>query len=196
MTLQRILIIQGHPDPAGGHLGHALADAYAEGARAAGRETRTVDVARLDFPLLRTQRDWEDGEIPASLQGAQADIAWAQHLALFFPLWMGDMPALLKAFLEQVARPGFALRRKEGGGFAGGALGGRSARVIVTMGMPALVYRYYFRAHSVRSLERSILGLAGVAPVHETLIGSVESLGEAGVAKWKAKLRKLGAGGG
>jgi hypothetical protein len=42
----------------------------------------------------------------------------------------------------------------------------------------------------------SILGLAGVAPVHETLIGSVESLGEAGVAKWKAKLRELGAGGG
>ena len=35
---------------------------------------------------------------------AQADIGWAQHIVLFFPLWLGDMPAVLKAFLEQVAR--------------------------------------------------------------------------------------------
>ena len=33
---------------------------------------------------------------------------WAQHLVLMFPLWLGDMPALMKAFLEQVARPGLA----------------------------------------------------------------------------------------
>jgi len=33
---RRVAIIQGHPDPAGGHFGHALADAYAEGALAAG----------------------------------------------------------------------------------------------------------------------------------------------------------------
>ena len=39
------------------------------------------------------------------------------------------------------------------------------------MGMPALVYRWYFRAHSVKSLERNILGFVGIAPVHETLIG-------------------------
>jgi len=195
MTNGRILIIQGHPDPAGGHLCHALADAYAEGARSAGRELRSLDVARLDFPLLRTQRDWNDGAAPDSLRPAQTDIAWAQHLVLIFPLWMGDMPALLKGFFEQVARPGFALARNESGGFPGGALGGRSARVVVTMGMPALVYRYYFRAHSVRSLERNLLGMAGIAPVHETLVGSVDGLGEAGVRTWQARLRKLGAAG-
>ena len=53
--------------------------------------------------------------------------------------------------------------------------------------------RWYFRAHSVKSLERNILGFVGFAPVHETLIGSVESLGPAGVARWLNKLRKLGA---
>lgn len=50
-------------------------------------------------------------------------------------------------------------------------LSGRSARVVVTMGMPAVIYRWYFRAHSVKSLERNLLGIVGVAPVHETLIG-------------------------
>lgn len=33
---RRILVIQGHPDAAGGHFCHRLGEAYAEGARAAG----------------------------------------------------------------------------------------------------------------------------------------------------------------
>ena len=87
---------------------------------------------------------------------AQADIAWAEHLVLLFPLWLGDMPALVKGFLEQVARPGFAFKAEGSNPFAHKGLAGRSARVVVTMGMPALLYRWYFRAHSVKSLERNI----------------------------------------
>ena len=61
------------------------------------------------------------------------------------------------------------------------------------MGMPSLVYRWYFRAHSVKSLERNILGFVGIAPVDETLIGGVEGLGLEGVRKWTTEMRKLGA---
>ena len=192
METRNILILQGHPDPAGGHLCHALATAYAEGAREAGHRVTVVDVAGLDFPLLRSQSDWQHGELPASLLPAQQAIAQAQHLLLFFPLWLGDMPALMKGFLEQVARPGFAFKADATNPFKAKALGGRSARVVVTMGMPALVYRFYFRAHSLRSLERNVLGFVGIAPVHETLVGSVDQLGEAGVARWADKLRQLG----
>jgi len=60
------------------------------------------------------------------------------------------------------------------------------------MGMPALAYRWYFRAHSLKSLERNILGFVGFGPINETLIGMVDKLGEAGVAKWQARMRKLG----
>jgi len=188
----RLLIIQGHPHAQGIHLCHALAQAYTDGALVAGHEVRHVDVAQLDFPVLRSQADWTSGPLPPALESAQDDIAWAQHLVLFFPLWLGDMPALLKAFLEQVARPGFAFHAGPGGAFAGKGLKGRSARVVVTMGMPALVYRFYFRAHSVKSLERNILGFVGIAPVHETLIGGVETLGATGRARWFDKLRALG----
>jgi putative NADPH-quinone reductase len=104
---------------------------------------------------------------------------------------------LLKGFLEQVLRPGFALKDADGSPFGQKALDGRSARVVVTMGMPALVYRWYFRAHSLRSLERNILGFVGIGPIHETLIGSVGQPGEgfAAAQKWLAKLRKLGEAG-
>lgn len=190
--MTRILIVQGHPDASARHFGHALADTYRAGAEAVGHEVRVVDVARLDFPLLRSQAEWTQGTLPASLQPAQEAIGWAQHIVFFFPLWMGDMPALLKGFLEQVARPGFAFDAGKGGPLGQKALGGRSARVVVTMGMPALVYRYVFRAHSVRSLERNILGFVGIAPVHETLIGGVDGLDDTAKARWFQKLRDLG----
>lgn len=195
-AMTRILLIQGHPDTTTRHLCHALAGAYAEGAGSAGHELRTVDVARLDFPLLRSQRAWEDEGLPPGLQQAQQDIAWAQHLVLFFPLWLGDMPALLKGFLEQVARPGFAFGAGERNAFTSKGLTGRSGRVVVTMGMPALVYRWYFRAHSVKSLERNILGFVGIRPVDETLIGGVGKMSAADGEKWLARLRKLGAAAG
>lgn len=193
MTSKQVLLIQGHPDASAHHLCHALAAAYASGAQEGGHVVRSLNVAELDFALLRSQKDWEDGELPAGLQEAQDDIRWAQHIVLFFPLWLGDMPALLKGFLEQVARPGFAFEREGGStAFTKKGLTGRSARVVVTMGMPALLYRWYFRAHSVRSLERNILGFAGIAPVHETLIGMVGNFKAADGERWLGKLRRLG----
>ncbi len=190
---KRILLIQGHPDGGEPHLCHALAASYAEGAVDGGHSLRQIRLAEIDFPLLRSQKEWEKGLVPASLKPAQDDIAWAEHIVFFFPLWLGDMPAVLKGFLEQVARPGFAFTREEGGSPWGKkALTGRSARVVVTMGMPAIVYRWYFRAHSVKSLERNILGFVGIAPVHETLIGLTANMKYEEAAKWLGKLRRLG----
>lgn len=190
-----ILLIQGHPDASQRHLGHALEDAYADGAVKAGHQVRRINVASLDFPLLRSQQEWEKGALPPSLVEAQEAIRWAQHIVLFFPLWLGEMPALLKGFLEQVARPGFAFTREGSNPLAHKGLKGRSARMVVTMGMPALVYRWFYRAHSIKSLERNILGFVGIAPVNETLIGMVGNLEPETVEKWCGKLEKLGANG-
>jgi putative NADPH-quinone reductase len=191
---KRILTIQAHPDASRAHLCHALSASYVKGAEAAGHTLRQVNLATLDFPLLRSQQDWEEGSVPAVLKAAQDDIGWAEHIVFFFPLWLGDMPALLKGFLEQVARPGFAIIREKGGKPWGKkGLTGRSARLVVTMGMPAVVYRWYFRAHSVKSLERNVLGFVGIAPVHETLIGLTGDMKPEDAAKWLIKLERLGA---
>ena len=192
MDHRRILILQGHPDPDACHFGHALASQYADGARGARHEVRSVQVARLDFPLLRTKKDWEAGPLPAALVEAQRAVAWAEHIVIFFPLWLGDMPALLKGFLEHVVRPGFAIAGASSGGMGHKLLGGRSARVVVTMGMPALVYRWYFQAHSVALLERNVLGFAGIGPIHRTMIGMVEGMSGPQRARWLDRLRDLG----
>ena len=190
-----ILIIQGHPDPAGGHLCHALAEAYAEGARAAGHAVQVVTPASLSFPLLASEHDWQEGELPPALLPAQQAIAQARHIVILYPLWLGDMPAVLKGFLEQVARPGFALARKPSNPLKAGLLAGRSARVVVTMGMPALFYRWYFGAHSLKSLERNILRFVGIAPVRKTLVGGAGGMAPQAAERWKQRLRALGARG-
>ena len=140
---RRILIIVGHPDPNPKRLCRALAEAYAEGAEAAGHRVSRVDLATLDFPLLRTIDEFEHETIPANLKGVAEAIGDAEHLVFVFPLWLGTMPAMLKGFLEQIMRPGFAFAYPDTGssGFVKTLLKGRSARIVVTMGMPAFFYR-------------------------------------------------------
>jgi putative NADPH-quinone reductase len=190
--MARIAIIDGHPDPDRGRYVHALADAYEEGARRFHQVDR-VDVGSIDFPILRSPEAWRTGVPEPAIASAQEAIRRAGHLAIFYPLWLGDMPALLKGFLEQVARPGFAIAQGEAG-FPKRLLRGRSARVVVTMGMPSRIYTLFYRAHSLRSLERNILRLAGISPVRHSIIGSVER-SRAHREKWLETMRDLGANG-
>jgi putative NADPH-quinone reductase len=171
----RITIVQGHPDPDHSHFCHALAWEYEQGALAAGHEVRRINVAQLDFPLIRTRADFEHGVVPPDIAVAQDGIRWAQHLVVVYPLWLGTLPALLKGFFEQTFRYGFALGMGKGR-LPNKLLKGRSARIFVTMGMPAAAYRLLFRAHGVKSLDCGVLALSGFRPIHDTLIGSVESL--------------------
>ena len=190
----KIALIQGHPDVHGGHFGHALAASYAKAAREAGHVVRAIEVAQLEFPLLRSAADWQEGKPCEAIRAAQQTIGWADHLVIVFPLWLGDVPALLKGFFEQALRPGFAIGNAPAGKLWKKLLKGRSARVVVTMGMPAFFYRLYYRSHSVRSLKRNILEFCGIAPVRTTLIGTVES--EQARQMALAKVQALGAVGG
>jgi putative NADPH-quinone reductase len=182
-----ILIVDGHPDRTK-RFCHALTDAYAEGARQSGHAVRVVSIARLDIPVLRSQEEWVHGALPPQLREAQDAVKWADHLVIIYPLWLGDVPAYLKAFLEQVARPDFAFAPGSAHPTAG-PLKGKSARLIVTMGMPAFVYRWFFFKHSVTSFKRNILGLVGIRPVRETIIGMVETTDH---GKWLESIKSLG----
>jgi putative NADPH-quinone reductase len=148
-------------------------------------------MAIIEFPLLRTQQEFETGSLPGTLVPARDALVAAQHVLIVFPLWHGTMPALLKGLIEQVMRPGVALKyRKEG--FPRRLLAGRSAHLVVTMGMPAPSYRWYFRAHGVRGLERSVLRFSGMKPVRETLLGMVQSVDDSRRRRWLDRMRNNG----
>jgi putative NADPH-quinone reductase len=189
---RHIAIIQGHPDSSTRHFCHALADEYAKGAEDGGHDVMRIDVASLEFPLLRTKEEFEKGRPPEAIMRAQEMVAWADHLVIIYPLWLGSMPALLKGFFEQLLRPGFAFEYQKSGGMAKTLLTGKSARIVVTMGMPAFVYRWIFFAHSLKSLIRNTLRFCGIGPVKSTLIGNIEGLTERQRDDWLDELRGLG----
>jgi putative NADPH-quinone reductase len=189
----RILIVQGHPDCRSPHLCHMLAQAYAEGAGAAGHEVDLVEPARLVFPLLSSPAEWRHGTLPPQLAGVQEAIRQADHLVLLYPLWLGDMPAVLKGFLEQVARPGFAVASSGIRLSGDGLLRGRTARVVVSTPLAAPVYRWLHGAHSLKLVRRSVLAPAGIAPMRATVVGNMDALSEAEVERWCGRLRRLGA---
>ncbi|MGF1477687.1 MAG: NAD(P)H-dependent oxidoreductase [Geminicoccaceae bacterium] len=186
-----ILIINGHPDPSEERFCHALARSYASGATAGGYDIQHLRVAALDFPWLAGADDFENRTPPQAIQAAQDQIRRANHLVIVYPLWLGSMPAILKAFFEQTFRPDFAFERTTKDWPKPG-LAGRSARVVVTMGMPAPAYRWYYLAHSLKSLERNILKFSGIKPVRETLIGGIGEIDQTQRQRWLTRLETLG----
>lgn len=188
-----ILIVDGHPDPAPERLCRQLSTAYADGARAAGHAVVRLDLSTADLPLLRTAEDYEHGTPPPFAADAQAAIERAAHVVLVFPLWLGTAPALVKAFLEQTLRPGFARERPKGRDLLGAKrLTGKSVRIVCTMGMPALAYRFYFMGHGLRNLSDNVLRFSGMGPVRWTLVGGVGTVDAARAAREMDRMRSLG----
>ena len=116
----RIFVLDGHPDPSHSRLCHALAAAYADGARDAGHEVQSLCVADMELPLLRSEGAFQESTPPPAAIQAQEAIGWAEHWVLVYPLWLGTMPAALKALLRQDA--GYSVH-----------VGGLSSRRIVSL---------------------------------------------------------------
>ena len=189
---KHILLIDGHPDRREGRYIHALAQAYAKGAATGGHEVRSIVVSELEFPLLATSEDFQKGQPPPAIRRAQQHLQWADHVVILYPLWLGSMPALLKGFFEQMLRPGFGFAAATGKGLPRKLLRGKSARIVVTMGMPAFFYSMVYRAHSLRSLKRNILAYCGIHPVRSSLVGMVEGASPARREQWLRRMEKLG----
>ena len=172
-NVRHILIIEGNPDPSHERLSSALARAYHEGAEESDCMIQRINVGGITFPILRTAKEFETEPAEEVIVDAQAAFLRADHVVFIFPLWLGGPPALLKAFMEEVARDHFLIRESDKG-FRKGHLKGRSAELIVTMGMPPLLYRTVFGAHGVKAFDKSILRMAGISPVRTTYFGGAD----------------------
>lgn len=189
----RILIIDGHPDPKGSHFVHELADFYRQGARERGHAVRVLRVGELRFPLLKNSRSYVSGKTPASIVAAQKSILWANHVVVLYPLWLGTLPAKLKGFLEQVLRPGFAFAEQGAGQHPLRLLKGRSARIVVTRGMPELFDEVDRSPRSIRNVAEDVLSICGVRPVRVMVIEGADQLTDVERDVARYEMRRLGA---
>lgn len=193
--MKRICIIDGHPDQADGHFVSALADAYADGAVEAGHEISRIRIAHLEVGFVGSPEEFAltPGD---DITGAQTKIAKAEHVVFLFPLWLGTMPAICKAFWEQIARAGFLLDSDgQSEKWPLQKMKGKSARIIVTMGMPGFAYRLLFGAHSLKGLEAGIFRISGFKPIRHTIFGGIGALDARKRSDMLERCARLGAAG-
>lgn len=191
-TSKTICLIDGHPDPDPKHYIHALADAYETGAEEAGHVVRRIDTGSLDIRCLRTPEQFYAKPDDKRVEDVQDIVSWSDHVVLMFPMWYGGIPAHTRGFLEHLGRGGFLLAEGEENKWPRPMMKGKSLRIVMTMGMPSAVYRLAFGAFGVRSLEKGVFGISGFHPMHHTLIGMVEAMGNDGRLRWLEKMRVMG----
>lgn len=191
MSGKRITIINGHPGQ--DRLCTGLFDAYVEGAQAAGAELRSFHLRDIEFdPVLHEgyvkRQDWEPGlaEIAEAIQ-------WCEHLTFVFPMWWGQMPALMKGFVDRVLLPGVAFKYHEGDPFWDRLLKGRSGDVLVTMDTPAWYLRLVYGNPLPRMMKGQVMGFCGIKPARIHKFGPIRGHAEKKAGQWMARARKAGA---
>jgi putative NADPH-quinone reductase/1,4-dihydroxy-2-naphthoate octaprenyltransferase len=183
-----VLVIVGHPRSPS--LCGALAESYAQGARAAGMPVEVIELSALRFdPDVHTVSPLAQALEP-DLAHAWQLIEWADHLLFVFPAWWGVGPAKMHGFLDRVLLPGVAFREHEGR--FEGLLTGKSAHLITTMDMPPWVYRLLFRAPGHAAMKRSILGFCGIAVARVLALGPVKDSDAGQRAAWLEQARAMG----
>jgi putative NADPH-quinone reductase len=190
IVMRKIMVVVGHPQRA--TLCEALGSAYVEGARAAGHDVKLFALSELAFDPILREGYRKEQPLEPDLQAAYQALAVCDHLMMIFPLWCGDMPAILKGFIERVLQPDLIARQKTENAMNWNLFTNKSARVVITMGMPVSIYRWWYRGHALRLLTRNILNFIGIKPVSHTLYGMVATSKPEQRHQWLDEMRDLG----
>lgn len=189
-AMKKIMIVVGHPQ---GHtFCEALGKAYKEGAEAAGHNARLFLLADMQFDPILHDGYRKTQALEPDLQAAYETLAACNHLVIIFPLWCGDMPALLKGFIERILQPDLISRENTDHAMNWSIFEKKTARIVMTMGMPVSIYRFWYRGHALKLLTRNILNFIGIKPVKNTLFGMIGTSKPEQRDRWVQQIRALG----
>lgn len=179
--LQRVLVVNGHPDPGPARFSAALCAAYIEGAEASGRKTGRLDVGSIPVPGAENRHlDWLKYDAAKLLERL-----WlADRLFIVFPMWLGGPPPALALLLEELAR----WQHSEAEAL-GEPVEGKNAHIVVTASFPSLVYN---AGHGIAAGELS-RSLSALRTSGVMVIGNMDLLSADDRCGWLTKVRHLGA---
>lgn len=188
--MAKIVIIVGNP--LRDSYSEALGQAYLRGADGGGHDARLFVLASMTFDPVLHEGYRRVQPLEPDLAAIREAFVACDHVVFVFPLWLGDMPALLKGFLERLMQPDLLAVQNSDGKASWKFFKGKSARVIMTMGMPGWFYRWYFGAHALKLLKRNILQFTGISPVRSTVYGMIEAVGKEKREDWLRDVEALG----
>ncbi|GHG77616.1 NAD(P)H dehydrogenase [Alishewanella longhuensis] len=189
MSGKKVLVISAHPTEQG--IGQALASEYGTAITANGHQIRWLYLNTLSFdPVLRHgYRQLQPFE--PDLQAAQADLLWAEHITLLYPVWWGSVPALLKGFLDRVLLPGFAFKYQPDKKYPQPLLMGKTAHLLLTMDTPIWYFRWFYQAPALHQISKTTLAFCGIKPLKSLMFGPVVSSSVQQRQRWLQQARQL-----
>lgn len=186
---KKILIINAHPKK--DSFNFALANNYRLGAESSGAEVQVLNIVDIEFNRFKIAFDNEQTD--EAIKKVQQLIHWADHTVWVFPLWWYNMPALMKALIEQTFLSGFGFRYYKSGTTAKmeKLLHGKTAHIISTMDAPPWYYIYWLGDPVGKTLKASF-SYCGMKLKKRTYLGIVKSSSDNQREKWLQKVKKLG----
>lgn len=188
--MPKIMIVVGHP--LHNTLCEGLGKAYLSAAQDAGHDVALFTLADMTFDPILHEGYRKIQPLEPHLNAAYKCLAACDHLVLVFPLWCGDMPALMKGFIERILQPGLIARENTDHEMNWSIFSNKTARIIMTLGMPVSIYRFWYGGHALKLLGRNILNFIGIKPVRHTLFGMVGSSKPQTREQWIEQVRQLG----
>lgn len=169
---ERLLIVNGHPDPRPERFCAALCQACLDGALAGGRDAGVVTLGAI-FPA-------DDHASSGGLEAALDRFRQPARLTVIFPLWLDKPPEIVTRFFDQVER--------------GTQIRSRRTHVVATMSLPAFAHRSMLRLHEAPRHVRHNMSMPGLEIDALNFVGSVDTISRAQREDWLHRLRRLGGG--
>lgn len=188
--MKKVLIINGHPET--NSYNYALANAYIEGAKNAGAEISTINIAELNFNINLQHGYQKRTELEPDLLLAIDKIKATDHIVWLFPMWWYSCPALMKGFIDRTFLPGITFQPVEGKPLPDKLLKGKSARLIITADSPSWFNSLFMGKPAINQIKKGTLEFCGVNPVKVTYIAPITNSTQAFREKYLLKVRELG----
>jgi NAD(P)H dehydrogenase (quinone) len=189
---RRILIADLHPGRVS--FSAALAQAYREGAEAAGHQIRTASLSQMAFNPDFGQAGFRNAPaLEPDLEAFREDLTWAEHVVVITPMWWGGLPAKAKGLFDRTLLPGYAFDpRQRKAGLPKPLLAGRTGRLILTSDTPGWAFWLMYARALKNQVQRQILSFVGIKPKGFTHFSPVEHSTDPIRARWLAHTRALG----
>lgn len=151
------LIVYAHYDS--NSFSHKLKSQIVKDSESKQNQVKVIDLYKDGFnPILAG-----DTIVTYTIKKYQDQLMWADHYSFVFPLWWGQMPAILKGFFDRVFTPGFAFT--DWSDNAQGLLGQKTATIHISTGYSNAYYKAAGIHDALRCImQKGVFGQCGIDP--------------------------------
>lgn len=108
-----------------------------------GNEIKTLNIHDIEVEYLKFNGNDTNRNLTPELKEAQDNIVWADQIVLVYSVWCMNVPAKLKAFIEQIFQEGVLIKLGPKGPEP--LLKNKTLVVMQSYGMPYLFMKYFFK---------------------------------------------------